>query len=201
MGAASKACTRCRSRRQCAALATRALARDSLRSAAIARAAGCSPTRALLALAAALPRSPERRSASCVSPKFAARNGADILAAIERANEPEVQAKVRANAARRPTDKTLKSLQEEVRRRAGGTRHRARDPRDSARARRARGRQPAAASEATAGARRSSPGSARRSRPRSSAFWRARVLSFRRALGFLLGFLGAFLGRSASPSS
>lgn len=72
----------------------------------------------LLALAAALPRSPEDIG-ELVSPKFAARNGADIIAAIARRDDPDVQAIVRANSGPPADRKTLKALQEEVRRRAG----------------------------------------------------------------------------------
>ncbi len=52
-------------------------------------------------------------------PKFVARNGEDIVAAVARRDEAEVQAIVRANAAQQPPDKTkVKALQEDARKRA-----------------------------------------------------------------------------------
>jgi ribonuclease D len=72
----------------------------------------------LLALAAALPRSPEELR-ELVSPKFADRNGADIVAAVARRDDAGVQAIVRAHSAPQADRKTLKALQEDVRRRAG----------------------------------------------------------------------------------
>jgi ribonuclease D len=72
----------------------------------------------LLALAAALPRSPEELR-QLVSPKFADRNGADIIAAVARRDDAGVQAIVRAHSAPQADRKTLKALQEDVRKRAG----------------------------------------------------------------------------------
>jgi ribonuclease D len=71
----------------------------------------------LLALAAALPSSPADL-ADLVSPKFAARNGADIVAAVARRDDPDVQAIVHAHSGPQADRKVLKTLQEEVRRRA-----------------------------------------------------------------------------------
>jgi ribonuclease D len=72
---------------------------------------------ALIALAAALPRSVEELR-ELVSPKFADRNGADIVTAVARRDDPQVQAIVQAHSGP-PTDrKILKALQEDVRRRA-----------------------------------------------------------------------------------
>lgn len=72
----------------------------------------------LLALAAALPQSTDDLR-DLVSPKFLARNGADIVAAVARRDDPEVQAIVSAHSGPPADRKVLKSLQEEVRRRAG----------------------------------------------------------------------------------
>lgn len=71
----------------------------------------------LLALAAALPRSPEDFG-DLVAPKFVARNGAQIISAVARRDDPEVQAIVRAHSGQQADKKTLKALQEDVRRRA-----------------------------------------------------------------------------------
>jgi hypothetical protein len=72
----------------------------------------------LLALAAASPRSSEEFR-DWLSPKFVARNGADVLAAIARRDDPELQAVVRAHLSQPIPDRlVLKSLQEDVRRRA-----------------------------------------------------------------------------------
>jgi ribonuclease D len=74
----------------------------------------------LLALAAALPATPDE-IAALMPPKFVARNAEDIVAAVARRDEGEVQAIVRANAAQQPPDKTkVKALQEDVRKRAAG---------------------------------------------------------------------------------
>jgi len=71
----------------------------------------------LVALAAALPGSIDALNAFA-APKFVARNGADIIAAVARRDEPDVQAIVRANSGPPADRKTLKALQEDVRRRA-----------------------------------------------------------------------------------
>jgi ribonuclease D len=71
----------------------------------------------LLAIAAALPSSAEQLG-RLVSPKFVARNGAAIIAAVARRDDPDVQAIVRAHAGPPADRKALKALQEEVRRRA-----------------------------------------------------------------------------------
>ena len=72
----------------------------------------------LLALAAALPSTTEGFR-DWLSPKFIARNGADVLAAIQRRDDPEVQAIVRAHLSQPLADrKTVKSLQDDLRRRA-----------------------------------------------------------------------------------
>jgi ribonuclease D len=72
----------------------------------------------LLALAAALP-STTAGFGDWLSPKFVARNGPDVLAAIQRRDDPEVQAVVRAHLSQPIADrKTVKSLQEDLRRRA-----------------------------------------------------------------------------------
>jgi ribonuclease D len=74
----------------------------------------------LLALAAALPGTPDA-IAELMPPKFVARNAEDIVAAVARRDEAEVQAIVRANAAQQPPDKTkVKALQEDARKRAAG---------------------------------------------------------------------------------
>jgi ribonuclease D len=73
---------------------------------------------ALLALAAALPSATEGFR-DWLSPKFVARNGPDVLAAIQRRDDPEVQAVVRAHLSQPLADrKTVKSLQDDLRRRA-----------------------------------------------------------------------------------
>jgi ribonuclease D len=52
-------------------------------------------------------------------PKFAARNGAEIVAAVARSADPEVQALVQANAAQQAPDRSkVKALQEDARKRA-----------------------------------------------------------------------------------
>jgi ribonuclease D len=71
----------------------------------------------LLALAAASPSSSDEL-ARLVAPKFAARNGVEIIAAVARRDDADVQAIVRANTGQQADRKTLKALQEEVRRRA-----------------------------------------------------------------------------------
>jgi ribonuclease D len=74
----------------------------------------------LLALAAALPAAPEA-IAELMPPKFVARNAEDIVAAVARRDDPEVQATVRARAAQEAPDKTkVKALQEDARKRAAG---------------------------------------------------------------------------------
>jgi ribonuclease D len=72
----------------------------------------------LLALAAALPRSADDLR-DLVAPKFVDRNATDVLAAVARRDDPEVQAIVRAHSSPPADRKVLKALQEEVRRRAG----------------------------------------------------------------------------------
>jgi ribonuclease D len=70
---------------------------------------------ALLAIAAALPRSADALTPFADS-KFIARSAPAILAAIESRNDAELQAEVRANAIQATPDKALvKSLQERVR--------------------------------------------------------------------------------------
>jgi ribonuclease D len=72
----------------------------------------------LLALAAAAPATPDEVGA-LMPPKFAARNGAEIVAAVARRDDAQVQALVRANAAQQAPDKTkVKELQEDARKRA-----------------------------------------------------------------------------------
>lgn len=72
----------------------------------------------LLALAAALPATPDAID-SLMPPRFIARNGADIVAAVARRDEPEVQAIVGAGAAQQVPDKNkVKALQEDARKRA-----------------------------------------------------------------------------------
>jgi ribonuclease D len=71
----------------------------------------------LLAVAAVGPRTSADLE-RLVAPKFAARNGADVIAAIARRDDPEVQAIVRSHSGPQADRKLLKSLQEEVRRRA-----------------------------------------------------------------------------------
>jgi ribonuclease D len=72
----------------------------------------------LLALAAALPPTPDAID-SLMPPRFIARNGADIVAAVARRDEPEVQAIVGAGAAQQVPDKNkVKALQEDARKRA-----------------------------------------------------------------------------------
>ena len=72
----------------------------------------------LLALAAAAPRTPDD-VAELMPPKFATRNGAEIVAAVARSDGPEIQAIVRANAAQQVPDKNkVKALQEDARKRA-----------------------------------------------------------------------------------
>jgi ribonuclease D len=74
----------------------------------------------LLALAAALPATPDA-IAEFMPPKFVARNAEDIVAAVARRDEPDVQATVRASAAQQAPDKTkVKALQEDARKRAAG---------------------------------------------------------------------------------
>lgn len=74
----------------------------------------------LLALAAALPATPDE-IAKLMPPKFVARNAADILAAVARREEADVQATVRASAVQQAPDKTkVKALQEDARKRAAG---------------------------------------------------------------------------------
>ena len=74
----------------------------------------------LLALAAALPATPDALGES-MPPKFVARNGEEIVAAVARRDEPEVQAIVRASVAQQAPDKTtVKALQEDARKRAAG---------------------------------------------------------------------------------
>jgi ribonuclease D len=73
---------------------------------------------ALLAIAAALPRSVHALTALAES-KFIARSAPAILAALESRNDAEVQADVRANAIQAVPDKALvKALQERVRQHA-----------------------------------------------------------------------------------
>jgi ribonuclease D len=72
----------------------------------------------LVPLAAALPRSTDEFR-DWLSPKFIARNGPEVLAAIAKRDDPEVQDVVRAHLSQPPADrKVLKALQEDVRRRA-----------------------------------------------------------------------------------
>jgi ribonuclease D len=72
----------------------------------------------LLVLAAALPTTPEAIG-ELMPPKFVARNGEDIVAAVARRGEPDVQAIVRASAAQQAPDKNkVKALQEDARKRA-----------------------------------------------------------------------------------
>ena len=72
----------------------------------------------LLALAAALPQTPDDVG-ELMPPKFATRNGQEIVAAVARRNDPDTQALVRANGAQQPPDKgKVKALQEDARKRA-----------------------------------------------------------------------------------
>jgi ribonuclease D len=72
----------------------------------------------LLALADALPATTTAID-DLMPPKFVARNGEEIVAAVARRNEPEVQAIVRASTAQQAPDKTkVKALQEDARQRA-----------------------------------------------------------------------------------
>lgn len=74
----------------------------------------------LLALAAALPATPDAIG-QWMPPKFVARNGDEIIAAVARRDEPEVQAIVRASGAQQAPDRTkVKALQEDARKRAAG---------------------------------------------------------------------------------
>jgi ribonuclease D len=73
---------------------------------------------ALLAIAAELPQSLEELR-ELVAPKFADRNGADVVAAVARRDDSQVQAIVQAHSAPPADRKVLKALQEDVRRRAG----------------------------------------------------------------------------------
>jgi len=74
----------------------------------------------LLALAVAAPKTPDEVGA-LMPPKFAARNGAEIVAAVARRDDPEVRAIVTANAVQPPPDKQkVKALQEDARKRAAG---------------------------------------------------------------------------------
>jgi len=72
----------------------------------------------LLALAAAAPQTPDAVG-ELMPPKFATRNGAEIVAAVARRDDPETQALVRANAVGEAPDKNkVKGLQEDARKRA-----------------------------------------------------------------------------------
>jgi ribonuclease D len=72
----------------------------------------------LLSLAAAMPATPDEIG-ELMPPKFAARNGAEIVAAVARRDDAQVQALVRANAAQQAPDKSkVKALQENARQRA-----------------------------------------------------------------------------------
>jgi ribonuclease D len=72
----------------------------------------------LLALAAALPATPDEIGA-LMPPKFVARNAEDIVAAVARRDDAEVQAIVRASVAQQAPDKTkVRALQEDARKRA-----------------------------------------------------------------------------------
>jgi ribonuclease D len=72
----------------------------------------------LIALAAALPQT-AKEIGEHMPPKFVARNGDDLLAAVARRDDGDVQSLVRAHLAQAaPDKKTLKALQEDVRRRA-----------------------------------------------------------------------------------
>jgi ribonuclease D len=74
----------------------------------------------LLALAAALPATPEAIG-ELMPPKFVARNAEDIVAAVARRDDAQVQAIVRAGTAQQAPDKTrVKALQEDARKRAAG---------------------------------------------------------------------------------
>jgi ribonuclease D len=73
---------------------------------------------ALLSIAAALPSDPDVLGA-LVSPKFVARYGDAVLAAIAARAQPELQTEVRANTAQAAPDKNMiKALQEQARQRA-----------------------------------------------------------------------------------
>jgi len=72
----------------------------------------------LLALAAALPATPDAIGA-LMPPKFVARNAEDIVGAVARRDDADVQAIVRASVAQQTPDKTkVKALQEDARKRA-----------------------------------------------------------------------------------
>jgi ribonuclease D len=72
----------------------------------------------LLAIAAAMPRDPSALAA-LVPEKFAARNGATVLAAVAAHAQPDLQVEVRANASQAAPDKNVvKALQERVRQQA-----------------------------------------------------------------------------------
>lgn len=72
----------------------------------------------LLTIAAAMPRD-SVALATLVPEKFAARNGAAVLAAVAAHAQPELQTEVRANASQAPPDKNVvKALQERVRQQA-----------------------------------------------------------------------------------
>jgi len=74
----------------------------------------------LLALAAALPATPDAID-QLMPPKFVARNGADIVDAVARRDEADVQAIVRASVAQQAPDKNkVRALQEDARKRAAG---------------------------------------------------------------------------------
>jgi ribonuclease D len=72
----------------------------------------------LLAVAARLPRSVDALG-DLVTPRFAARHGEELLAAVAARTDPDIEATVRANAMQQaPDKKQLKILQERVRARA-----------------------------------------------------------------------------------
>jgi len=72
----------------------------------------------LVAIAAALPADVDALGAF-VPPKFAARNGGAVLAALASRTDAALQAEVRANAAQRAPDRSIvKALQDQVRQRA-----------------------------------------------------------------------------------
>ena len=74
----------------------------------------------LLALAGSLPATPDAIG-ELMPPKFVARNAEDIVAAVARRDEPDVQAIVRASFAQQAPDKgKVKALQEDARKRAAG---------------------------------------------------------------------------------
>ncbi len=73
----------------------------------------------LLGIAAALPESIDDL-AKLAAPKFVARNGAAVLAAVASRNDEALQAEVRDNSQQTPPDKQIvKALQEKIRQRAG----------------------------------------------------------------------------------